>query len=776
MPILRLNVWCRISSFWGLTMSQIQAMTYQMVKRSKFALLILVCFGICACSLDKSGSGERLVHSQQDFQDAVKTLEPGDSIVLADGVWKDFEIVFTGVGTAEKPISLTAQTKGKVIISGQSNLRLAGEHLLVSGLVFANGYTPTDAVISFRKSKSELANHSRVTQVVIDNFSNPERFETDSWVMMYGKHNRFDHNHLEGKRNKGVTMAVRLNTEDSRENYHRIDHNYFGPRPVLGSNGGETLRIGTSHYSLSNSFTLVENNYFDRCDGEVEIVSVKAGGNLLRGNLFYESRGTLTLRHGNDNVIEENIFLGNGVDHTGGIRVINKRQTIRNNYLQGLTGYRFGGGLVVMNGVPNSPINRYHQVDGAVIANNSLIEVAHIQLAAGSDAERSAVPINSKFSNNLVFNKNGRDAFTLYDDVSGIQFEANALNAVDNPQISDGFTNQAVELETAANGLLYPLAAVGAKRDIVVLDKQLVGPAWYPKAVASARFDTGHTIDIKPVAGALEQAVADAQAGDIIRLAPGDYLASKVLQVNVPVTLVGDNQAQIQFERSTLFELGDGGSLKLSGLNVSGKSSPDNVGNSVIRTSPYSMLVNYQVMVENSQFTDLDVNRHFNFLNAAKSTMADSIDIVNSQFMNVSGAILGLNKEADDYGIFNADYVSITGSHFENVQGSLANLYRGGTDESTFGPHFLLTGSELKNVGAGSKNKFRSSIYLHGVQVTQIESNDFSDSPAIKIEHTVGEPVTRVAENTFAGTPAPTVAELHSDKDNTAVITDNIFK
>jgi poly(beta-D-mannuronate) lyase len=642
--------------------------------------------------------------------------------------------------------------------------------------VFANGYTPTDAVISFRKGKSELANHSRVTEVVIDNFSNPERFETDSWVMMYGKYNRFDHNHLEGKRNKGVTMAVRLNTEDSRENYHRIDHNYFGPRPVLGSNGGETLRIGTSHYSLSDSFTLVESNYFDRCDGEVEIVSVKAGGNLLRGNLFYESRGTLTLRHGNDNVIEENIFLGNGVDHTGGIRVINKRQTIRNNYLQGLTGYRFGGGLVVMNGVPNSPINRYHQVDGAVIENNSLIEVAHIQLAAGSDAERSAVPINSKFSNNLVFNKNGRDAFTLYDDVSGIQFEANLLNAVDNPQISDGFTNQAVELETAANGLLYPLAAVGAKRDIVVLDKQLVGPAWYPKAVASARFDTGRTIDIKPIAGALEQAVADAQAGDIIRLAPGDYLASKVLQVNVPVTLVGDNQAQIQFERSTLFELGDGGSLKLSGLNVSGQSSPDNVGNSVIRTSPYSMLVNYQVMVENSQFTDLDVNRHFNFLNAAKSTMADSIDIVNSQFMNVSGAILGLNKETDDYGIFNADYVNITGSRFENVQGSLADLYRGGTDESTFGPHFLLADSELKNVGAGSKNKFRSSIYLHGVQVTQIENNDFSDSPAIKIEHTVGEPVTRVAENTFAGTPAPSVAELHSDKDNTAVITDNIFK
>ena len=46
--------------------------------------------------------------------------------------------------------------------------------------------------------------------------------------MMYGKHNRFDHNHLVGKSTVGVTMAVRLDSEESQENYHRIDHNYFG--------------------------------------------------------------------------------------------------------------------------------------------------------------------------------------------------------------------------------------------------------------------------------------------------------------------------------------------------------------------------------------------------------------------------------------------------------------------------------------------------------------------------------------------------------------------
>lgn len=326
---------------------------------SRLTLSNVQILGVLVLSIfsDTPNAATYLVTDIPGYEKAAANLAPGDAIVLKNGIWRDFEILFEGRGTAQKPIRLEPETKGKVILSGNSNLRLAGEHLLVSGLVFKNGFTPTSSVISFRKSKSELANNSRVTETVIDNFSNPERFENDSWVTMFGKNNRFDHNHLEGKSNKGVTMAVRLNTPASIENHHRIDHNYFGPRSILGSNGGETLRVGTSHYSLSDSFTVVENNYFDRCDGELEIISNKSGNNKYIGNVFYESRGTLTMRHGNDTLVESNVFFGNGADHTGGIRVINKRQTIRNNYLEGLAGYRFGGALVVMNGVPNSPIS-----------------------------------------------------------------------------------------------------------------------------------------------------------------------------------------------------------------------------------------------------------------------------------------------------------------------------------------------------------------------------------------------------------------------------------
>ena len=127
---------------------------------------------------------EYRVESQEEYRAVLPKLAPGDSMILKDGVWRDFEIVFEGNGKPGNPITLRAETPGEVFITGQSNLALAGEHLFVSGLVFRDGYTPSQSVISFRKSKKELANNSRVTQTVIHNFTNPERFEADYWIAL----------------------------------------------------------------------------------------------------------------------------------------------------------------------------------------------------------------------------------------------------------------------------------------------------------------------------------------------------------------------------------------------------------------------------------------------------------------------------------------------------------------------------------------------------------------------------------------------------------------
>jgi len=481
------------------------------------------------------------------------------------------------------------------------------------------------------------------------------------------------------------------------------------------------------------------------------------------------------MRHGNNTLVEGNVFFGNGADHTGGIRVINAGQTVRNNYMEGLKGTRFGGALVVMNGVPNGPINRYDPVINAVIENNSLINSDNVQLGAGSDEERSGPPSDSRFENNLIFNDDGRDVFTVYDDMSGIDFNNNILGSMDPPDFSSGFSHEHVDLARAENGLMYPQSEMeaGASRDIVVTNKDMTGMSWYPKTEPIIPFQSGKTITVDADEGALFSAIKTAEAGDIISMRPGEYVASKFLRLDKPLTFKAEGKVNLSFERSTLFEILDGGSLQIIGLDISGKDSPDYKGNSVIRTSPYAMLQNYRLEVEDTTFSDLDVNQSFNVISAAKGTFADNILIKNSSFETVSGAIVKLDTENDDYGIYNAEYLTIENSSFKNVEGALVDYYRGGRDESTFGPHFNMTDSILTNVGSGKRNKSKASIHLHGVQVTNISNNVLENNQPFLINHTVSEPKTKVFDNKFSGTPAPLVFELNSGLEPTAMITDN---
>jgi len=97
----------------------------------------------------------------------------------------------------------------------------------------------------------------------------------------------------------------------------------------------------------------------------------------------------------------------------------------------------------------------------------------------------------------------------------------------------------------------------------------------------------------------------------------------------------------------------------------------------------------------------------------------------------------------------------------------------GGTDESTFGPHFKLSNSKIENVGGGKRNRSKSSIYLHGVQVTDISDNTFTNSLPFVINHTVGEPKTRIFKNKFVKTSSPIVTELNSGLPPTADIFNN---
>lgn len=359
------------------------------------------------------------------------SLNPGDVVILKNGVWENASLEFEGKGTESKPITLKAETGGGVFFTGNSNLEIGGEYLVVDGLVFTEGYTTSGHVIAFRTGSSSHAYHCRLTNTKIYNY-NPSGSGTEyKWVSLYGQYNRVDHCHFEGKDHAGAMLVVWL---DDQPNYHQIDSNYFGPRPDLGVNGGETIRVGTSDWSMYDSYTIVERNLFDECDGEIEIISNKSCKNIYRYNTFRNSEGTLTLRHGNECEVYSNFFFGASDKESGGIRIIGEDHRVYNNYLQDIPGSGFRAAISLTNGVPNSPLNRYFQVINARVINNTLVNCEHpIVIGAGKTSELSLAPKDCEISNNLVavYSSSSTGIIEYVDDPENMTYQNNIMFGAD---------------------------------------------------------------------------------------------------------------------------------------------------------------------------------------------------------------------------------------------------------------------------------------------------------------------------------------------------------
>ena len=136
-----------------------------------------------------NGKTTILVKNIAELNAANKNAQPGDTIILKNGAWKDVNIRLDCQGSEEKPIVFKAETAGKVMVTGNSKLKIGGTFITVSGLYFTNGFAGKDAVITFRTDKDHLANNCRVTNTSINDFNNPRRMDENNWVLFYGKKN-----------------------------------------------------------------------------------------------------------------------------------------------------------------------------------------------------------------------------------------------------------------------------------------------------------------------------------------------------------------------------------------------------------------------------------------------------------------------------------------------------------------------------------------------------------------------------------------------------------
>lgn len=445
----------------------------------------LVCLIVLSAFLAPVAAKEYSIASASELE--TLSLKPGDKVVLKDGPWKDQRLVFKGTGTEKAPITFTTEKPGKTTLSGNSTLLIDGQWLVVDGVYFTDGYSKDKDVVVF----SAASVHCRLTNSAVVNYNHPDKKVDYKWVSVWGHYNRVDHCWLEGKAHQGTTLVIWL---DEKPNYHRIDHNYFGARPALGGNGGETIRIGNSTWSLHDSYTTVEKNIFDHCDGELEIISNKSGRNTIRNNLFYESQGTLTLRHGNDAEVYGNYFLGNGRSGTGGIRVIGENHRVHHNYLQDLAGTGLSAALSVMAGLPNPQLTSHWQVKNANIHHNIILNCREgFSIGAGKNRERYLSPVNTVFADNII--STDHQALNWVDDSAAIQFRGNLVHrAADAQQLKDGFVLKKPKLKEASNDLCIP----GKKFPKPFWLKENVGPFWkarkrYPVAHSTKKRDIENT-------------------------------------------------------------------------------------------------------------------------------------------------------------------------------------------------------------------------------------------------------------------------------------------
>jgi poly(beta-D-mannuronate) lyase len=414
---------------------------------------------------------EHRVASAADIANATAHAQPGDVLVMKDGIWTDQPVVFRARGTPDKPITLRAATAGKIILTGKSSLTIDGEHLVAGGLFLKDGQLTGDGV--------KLAgHHNRLTDCAVT--GGDYKF----FVHLFGKSNRLDHCYLAGKINDHPTTQVEV---EGSYNYHRIDHNHFGPRPPLGRNGGETIRVGYSHQSMTNSGTLVENNLFDRCDGELEIISSKSCENVYRANTFLDCAGTLTLRHGNRCIVEGNFFLGHRKKGSGGIRVIGEDHVVINNYIDGV----MQGAIWITSGIPDSELKGYFQARNCVIAFNTIADSAGpcLQLDAGMGTSRRTLrPENITIATN-VFSPGEGGALFKGTEGAGWKWLGNV--AVSAPVDHAGVRSTDEKLARTADGLLRPRPDEGvnagvspppgavAARPLTAVD---VGPSWMDRS------------------------------------------------------------------------------------------------------------------------------------------------------------------------------------------------------------------------------------------------------------------------------------------------------
>ncbi len=341
------------------------------------------------------------VESEDSLKAAISAAKPGDTIIIKNGRYHGWSVELDCRGTSQQPILIQPQSVGGVVFTGTSDFLITGRYVTVDGLRFEQCNFNKNLLYFNRSDHCSIANCV---------FENSGGDKAAIGISVGAVKNLITHCHFSNIAARCVNLTM---NEDIYEYGvpigNVIRNNHFQDIPDAGVNGRETIKIGTNQPTYGHVVvsTIVEENIFERCDGEAEIISNKCAGNIYRRNVFNQCDGELVMRGGQNCLIEGNRFYSS----RGGIRICGTGHVVKDNVIVNSrdTGIRLFYGMTKEQG------GHYQAAGQCLIANNTIVNAGRTGIivgdSRGADQEEKGIqnvaPEGNRLLNNIITGSTG---------------------------------------------------------------------------------------------------------------------------------------------------------------------------------------------------------------------------------------------------------------------------------------------------------------------------------------------------------------------------------
>ncbi|MBI9057360.1 MAG: hypothetical protein JEZ01_06270 [Labilibaculum sp.] len=424
------------------------------------------------------------VSNPQELQTAVDNALPGETIILKNGIYKDFLLTISTSGLENKIITIKAEHGGKAKFQGKVGILVKANYLKLSGFDFDNAsqHNTSDRLIDIQGS------YNLIEDMYINHLSNGSH-RNHRYIYFSNKatHNTIDRCWFEKEKQHG--MVIFGDNDPTVNGTYNIIQNCYFKAKRQPDNGGSAIRFGTGMKKKEIiGANTVRNNLFDHYDGENEIMSIKSSNNLVEANTFKNCYGQLTCRHYHNNIVKDNFFIttdSNLIDG-GTITIWGEGHQITNNYFyQAKPRYSDAGAIIFTAGNGTHFSSHHQRAKNILIKDNIIYECNSTSHAItfGNLYERTPtrilMPENINITGNCIYQSTNKEQIHYVKDCNSIHYSENIIyKNAGFKKLPEGIYEVNPNFKPDMYGI-YRLAGKGPKGN--PLSKKDVGPKWLKK-------------------------------------------------------------------------------------------------------------------------------------------------------------------------------------------------------------------------------------------------------------------------------------------------------